>query len=263
VTDRYVRSADGTRIAYERLGTGPVVILVGGGLTDRSENAELAKALATDLTVCNYDRRSRGASDIGDPGLALELADLTALIADVAPRTASLVGVSSGGALALEFAAQSIGSERISSLLVYEVPYMPSAEFEQSWAAYVPQMTAALDAGDLDRALDLFMYLAGSDDAEIEAAHQSPAWPAMRDLAPTLAHDAAVLGNGRIPERLARITMPVVVATGAAESPMNAFYGATADRLAAAVPTAKRVELNNPEHVLGASTATAIASLLA
>ncbi len=262
MADEYVVSTDGTRIAYERLGTGPVVILVGGGLTDRAENAPLAEALASDLTVCNYDRRSRGASDIGDPGLTRELADLEALMAAVAPRSASLVGVSSGGALALELAARSIDSGSVSSLLVYEVPYLPSAEYEQSWAAYVPQVTAALHAGDLDRALELFMGLAGSEDAEIEAARQSPAWPSLRELAPTLAHDAAVLGNGRIPKRLARIPVPVVVATGAGETPLSAFYRAAADQLAAALPTAKRMELDNSEHVLGASTSTAIASVL-
>lgn len=41
-----VESKDGTTIAFERAGTGPVVILVGGGLTDRSELEPLVPALA-------------------------------------------------------------------------------------------------------------------------------------------------------------------------------------------------------------------------
>lgn len=57
-----VVSKDGTTIAFERAGTGPVVILVGGGLTDRSELEPLVPALAEDFTVVNYDRRGRGAS---------------------------------------------------------------------------------------------------------------------------------------------------------------------------------------------------------
>jgi hypothetical protein len=40
-----VTSTDGTPIAYDRVGTGTPVILVGGGLTDRSENAPLAAVL--------------------------------------------------------------------------------------------------------------------------------------------------------------------------------------------------------------------------
>jgi hypothetical protein len=38
---RRVTSKDGTSIAYERMGSGPAVILVGGGLDDGSENAPL------------------------------------------------------------------------------------------------------------------------------------------------------------------------------------------------------------------------------
>ena len=45
--------ADGTRIAYDRKGTGPAVILVGGTLDDGAENALLAR-LANHFTVYNY-----------------------------------------------------------------------------------------------------------------------------------------------------------------------------------------------------------------
>ncbi|HWL40408.1 MAG TPA: hypothetical protein VNO75_09235, partial [Gemmatimonadaceae bacterium] len=57
-----VTSADGTRIAYDRKGTGPAVILVGGTLDDGAENAPLARLLANHFTVYNYARRGRGAS---------------------------------------------------------------------------------------------------------------------------------------------------------------------------------------------------------
>src|SRR5262245_66351197 len=57
-----VTSADGTRIAYDRKGTGPAVILVGGTLDDGAENAPLARLLADHFTGYNYARRRRGAS---------------------------------------------------------------------------------------------------------------------------------------------------------------------------------------------------------
>jgi hypothetical protein len=55
--EQSVTSRDGTRIAFDRLGTGPAVILVGGATMTRQGNAPLAEALAGDFTVLNYDRR--------------------------------------------------------------------------------------------------------------------------------------------------------------------------------------------------------------
>jgi hypothetical protein len=57
----WTSSQDGTRTAYTRRGTGPPVVLVGGGLDDGSENEPLAVRLADDFTVVNYPRAGRGA----------------------------------------------------------------------------------------------------------------------------------------------------------------------------------------------------------
>ena len=77
-----VTSKDGTQIAFDRAGTGPAIILVGGGgAVDRSENAALAEKLADHFTVVNYDRRGRG--DSGDSSayaVQREVEDIAALI---------------------------------------------------------------------------------------------------------------------------------------------------------------------------------------
>ena len=100
-----VTSKDGTSIAYDRSGEGPAVILVGGGIVDRSENAPLAPVLAEHFTVYNYDRRGRGDSADTTPyALEREFEDIAVLIDD-AGGTAYLYGVSSDAALALEAAA--------------------------------------------------------------------------------------------------------------------------------------------------------------
>ena len=116
----FVTSKDGTRIAYERQGAGPAVVLVGGAAVTRSENAGLAAELASRFTTYNYDRRGRGDSGDTQPyALAREIEDLEAVIA-AAGGTAHLYGVSSGGALALEATAAGVPAGRVA---VYEVPY--------------------------------------------------------------------------------------------------------------------------------------------
>jgi pimeloyl-ACP methyl ester carboxylesterase len=59
-----VTSRDGTSIAFERVGTGPPVILVdaAGNFRGFSPMPQLADALAPDFTVFTYDRRGKGAA---------------------------------------------------------------------------------------------------------------------------------------------------------------------------------------------------------
>jgi hypothetical protein len=52
-------SKDGTSIAYERQGSGPAVILVGGGVADRSGNAPLVPELAGHFTRLRCPGRPR------------------------------------------------------------------------------------------------------------------------------------------------------------------------------------------------------------
>jgi hypothetical protein len=74
-------SNDGTMIAYEQSGTGPVVILVASSLADRADTKRLAAVLAAEFTVINYDRRGRGLSGDTPPyQVEREIDDIAALI---------------------------------------------------------------------------------------------------------------------------------------------------------------------------------------
>jgi pimeloyl-ACP methyl ester carboxylesterase len=86
-----VTSKDGTSIAFDRAGAGPPVVLISGGPSDRSGNAQLAELLAPHVTVYNYDRRGRG--DSGDtPPYAVDrdYEDLAAVIAEAGGAAACL-----------------------------------------------------------------------------------------------------------------------------------------------------------------------------
>ena len=117
-----VTSKDGTKIAYEKKGQGPALILVDGALCYRAFGPmqSLAELLAPNFTVYTYDRRGRGESSNGKPySLEREVEDLDALV-KAAGGSAYVYGISSGACLALE-AALRLGME-ISKLAMYEPP---------------------------------------------------------------------------------------------------------------------------------------------
>ena len=64
-----------------------------------------------------------------------------------------------------------------------------------------------------------------------------PHWPLFEAVAPTLAYDHAVLGDGMVPrERAARVRVPALVANGG-QSPE--FFARAAQATAAAIPGAQ------------------------
>ncbi|NMO54821.1 alpha/beta hydrolase [Actinoplanes sp. TBRC 11911] len=235
-----VTSTDGTSLWYATAGTGPPLILVGGGLDDGAENAPLMPLLADRSTVYNYARRGRGRSEDTLPyAVAREIEDLGALIS-VAGRAVHLFGASSGGALALHAAAAGLPVERVA---VYEVPYMTSSSMVTAFQAYGRELAVLLKSGQHGAAVELFMRLAGAPDADIAAARQAPVWPGLERLAPTLAYDAACLGDGGVPVRmLARVKAPVLVATGA-------LFEEAADMAVDALPDATRLVITGQGHV--------------
>lgn len=64
-TTQTTTSADGTTIAYRKVGAGPAIIVISNVAEDHTAVAPLVDALAEDFTVLSFDRRGRGAS--GDP----------------------------------------------------------------------------------------------------------------------------------------------------------------------------------------------------
>lgn len=260
----HVTSKDGTPIAYERQGSGPAVILVGGGLDDGSENAPLAAELAGRYTAYNYARRGRGESGDTLPyAVEREIEDIDALVS-AAGGSAHLYGVSSGGALALRAAAAGLAIGRIA---VYEVPYCVSGDMARRSREYVERLGPALAGGTPGDGLALFMRLAGYSDEEIAGARGAPVWPGLLALEHTLAYDAACMGDYRPPtDLLATITQPTLVATGAvapdAQAGMGAmpadFFGQAADAIIASVPNAERRVIEGSGHVADPKAVAAV-----
>lgn len=213
--DKKTTSRDGTSLAYEVIGQGPTVILVSGAMSTGGTVAPLAQRLADRCTAVVYDRRGRGESGDTKPyAVEREVEDLAALI-DAVGGEAALFGVSSGGALVLEAVASGLPAARAA---VYEVPYADFLEGgAEREATYKEQLDKALCEGRRGDAVELFLRLTGLGEEVIRGARQSPMWAGMEAVAPSLAYDDAVMGDGLLHrDRLAAISVPVLVVAGGA-----------------------------------------------
>jgi pimeloyl-ACP methyl ester carboxylesterase len=82
---------------------------------------------------------------------------------------------------------------------------------------------------------------------QIPAMRQQPMWPMLEAVAPTLAYDAAVLGeDASVPtERAAKVSVPALIMDGGASYP---FMHTTAVALANAIPDAEHRTLEGQTH---------------
>jgi pimeloyl-ACP methyl ester carboxylesterase len=240
-----VTSADGTTIAYERTGSGPALVLVDGAMCHRAAGPmrPLAALLQGGFTVYTYDRRGRGeSSDTAPYAVAREVEDLRAVIAQ-AGGEAYVYAISSGAALALAAAA---AGPWITKLALYEPPFMAEVEDGARIKEYTERLNELLDAGRRGDAVALFMTHVGVPAQAVAGIRAQPGWAALEAIAPTLAYDDELLGDGRVPGDLASaIAVPaLVLAGGASPRSLQQAAKATAD----ALPTAGYRTLDGQTH---------------
>jgi pimeloyl-ACP methyl ester carboxylesterase len=247
----HTTSADGTRIAYERRGHGPPLIVVGGATCDRARMRPVSEELARDFTVINYDRRGRGDSGDTRPyAVEREVDDVAALI-DQAGGSASVYGHSSGAALALHAAARALS---IDKLILHEPPFSPDQEEHRREAReHGERLRALLEEGRRGDTVELFFTMVGMPPEMVaEMRRNDPAWAGLEALAPTLAYDSEVMGDvgrgGTVPFDLAgRVTAPTLVLVGGASPEWMIEVGR---QVAEAVRSGEHRVLDGQEHVV-------------
>lgn len=208
-----VVSADGTRIAYDKVGTGPPVVVVGGGLNDRVMFAPLAAIMSDRFTVYNYDRRGRGDSETGDPQrwtIQREIEDLAAVLAEVG-EPSHVFANCTGGQVAILAAAEGVPMAKLS---VYEPPYWSKPATEEQ----VALLRRLIDDDRREEAVTVFCrdVVGFLNDETIGEFKSHPAWQAFQTMVPSTYYDT-LIGKDHVDvpiAQLRKISVPTLVMSG-------------------------------------------------
>jgi pimeloyl-ACP methyl ester carboxylesterase len=243
-----VTSKDGTALAFDRSGEGPPVVLVGGALSTRGAAEPLTRLLAPSFTVYAYDRRGRG--DSGDtPPYAVEreMEDIHSLVEDAGGSTCAF-GHSSGGVLALEAAAQTLG---ITKVALYEPPFIVDDSRPPVPDESIEWLTELLSTDRRGEAVEYFMVTGvGVPREAVASMKDAPSWSAMEAVAHTLPYDMRVMGDNLTGKPLpsdgwASVTIPTLVIDGGASPP---WLGNAAQALVDVLPDARRRTIEGQTH---------------
>ena len=122
---RFCRSADGTRIAYARHGSGPPLVIATCWLSHLQHDWQspvwrhFLAELGEIATVIRYDERGHGLSDweVDDFGLEARIADLEAVVDDAGVDRFALMAMSQGGPVSIAYTVRH--PEKVDRLVFY------------------------------------------------------------------------------------------------------------------------------------------------
>jgi len=245
-----VVSRDGTRIDYEQWGNGPALVLVHGGLVDRSFWGPSLPLLAQHYTVYALDRRGHGHSGPypADHDIEREYEDVAAMVAAVGGPVAVL-GHSGGARVALHAARR---ADQVRRLVLYEPP-----RFDAITPAARGRLHASLEAEDFDDILATILVdvIAANLNPELfpsarpqvlAGMRESPVWAAALRNVRSIPAEADSYATYRFePAEFRDFITPTVLLLGSTSSPvMRGFV----EDLCAALPNSRIVMLEGEGH---------------
>jgi pimeloyl-ACP methyl ester carboxylesterase len=124
-TIRFTKSSDGVRLAYAQSGSGETIVKAANWLSHLELDWQSPvwrhwfNFLSSAHTLLRYDARGCGLSDwsVSDLSLDAQVADLEAVVAAAGVDRFALLGISQGGAVAIEYACRH--PERVSKLVLF------------------------------------------------------------------------------------------------------------------------------------------------
>ncbi len=240
----FAKSADGTRIACYRGGTGSVLVVVNGALSDHTSTDLLRHWLQPHFTLVGYDRRGRTNSGDTKPyALEREIEDLAAVI-HAHGKEAMVYGHSSGAFLSLEAAMRGLP---ISRLAVNEPPYILPGTRPLAPPDLAGRMTLLVQQGEREAIAELFLREeVGLQAQELAWLKRQRTWPSLVGLAPSALYDLLLLGRHELPaNRLGGIHIPTLVLSGSASFP---WIVASAKAVAELIPRGRYHVLPDQGH---------------
>lgn len=146
---------DGTTLVYDVEGNGGALLLIHGGLGDRTMWEDQVPAFSERYQTIVPDLRGFGASSLpADPFAWTD--DLRALLTHLGVDRAHVVGLSLGGSIALDFA--ETYPEMVRSLVLVGSG-LPGFEWAEEEAARMNQADEIGESGDIARAVELELQL--------------------------------------------------------------------------------------------------------
>jgi 3-oxoadipate enol-lactonase len=234
---------------YDVHGEGPAVALVHAGVADSRMWEPQLGALSARHTVLRVDLPGFGRSPLEGTEISNRNAVRNALDGAGIDR-AALVGVSLGGATALELALES--PERVTALVLVGTG-LAGHEWSDQVEAFGAEEEEALGRGDLDAAItaNLQMWLAGPR-RSLDAID-----PSVRERVAEMQRDAFVLQKGHDDLRVVRLDPPPSQRLGEVRVPTLIVTGdedvkdihEIADKLHAEIPGAQRATIADAAHL--------------
>src|SRR5215831_19017644 len=236
---------DGTKIYYEECGSGPAIALLHDGLLASSTWDHVWPQLCAEFHVIRYDRRGYGRSDSPKSPFS-PTSDLRAALQHTNSKSALIVGNSSGGALAIDFALEN--PEMVEGLFLIGPVVHASIEGSTYFAERGQKNNAPLEKGDVQSAAENW-----SKDRFLIADSHEAARRKFLDALLKYPQSLRYAGNLEIRptpgagSRLAEIQAPTIIVAGEFDIPdVQAYCGV----IQFGVPDAVRVVIKDAGHLV-------------
>jgi pimeloyl-ACP methyl ester carboxylesterase len=240
---QYLQITD-TKLYYEECGSGPAVVLLHDGLLHSNTWDGAWPALCKKYHAIRYDRRGYGHSDQPKTRFT-PIEDLFALLNQLNVHRAIVVGNSSGGALAIDFA---LAHPQMVEGLFLVGPVVGGMDTTDHFSERGKKNSAPIEKGDLKAAAenwskDQYIVAAGHDAARKIILDTLVEYP--QNL--TNSHQLEIQNTLPSLYRLSEIRAPTAILVGEFDIPdVHAQSGA----IEAGIPGAQRDILNNAGHLI-------------